>query len=79
MFKSGDKVVCINRDYRKKFNLTNKLYNVSSFIKSDKTIYQHDLIILDNERYGHYAKYFLTLKEYRKEKLIKLCSSQVIK
>jgi len=76
MFKRGDKVICINEKIRKKFNLTESFYLVGSVCSKLESIYSYDLIVIEGERYGYNANYFLTIKEYRKQKLEKICQIQ---
>jgi len=64
MFKVGDRVVCINNtkiDY--KFNLYyNKIYIITSI---DDVV----RIKIDNINYEYFNLRFISLKEYRKQKL----------
>jgi len=84
MFKVGDRVVCINDwvdDYSvfihgeevklKKF----KIYIICSF--SDG---KYSTVLLENHiNYSYSSDRFILLKEYRKQKLKKICSKKEIR
>ena len=72
MFKVGDKVICIDEKYKKKYDIFKKTYIVKSYFKNDNQSYNCDLIFLDYERYGFNACKFMSITEYRKLKLLKL-------
>lgn len=81
MFKPGDKVVCTDKYYRKKWNLKNDYYIVRYFYPVSETAshYNYNLILLtDPEKYGYDAKYFMTISQIRKLKLKKLCLMKIL-
>ena len=86
MFKIGDKVVCINDKGVNKtdnpFSSNLKLEvikNDTYTIKSIYTTYDTCRVELYELMELYYADRFISLKEYRKQKLNRLCSSQEIK
>jgi len=74
MFKPGDKVVCINNDLTYNSELIlNQIYIINS-------IWEDYVGIKNKNGYSEYLESrFITLKEYRKLKLIKICSIKEIK
>lgn len=72
MFSIGNKVVCINKSYAKKFNLHKKEYTIIG--NSDTRISRNeiDYIVLENEHFAFNSKFFMTITNYRKLKLEKL-------
>ena len=74
MFKPGDKVVCINNDLTHNSELIlNQIYIIIS-------IWEDYVGIKNKYGYSEYIEYrFISLKECRKRKLIKICSIQEIK
>jgi len=79
MFESGEKVVCVDKKYIKKYNLKNKSYTISNYVPKKNNFFNNDLIIIEGERYGYNAKYFLSIKDYRKLKLEQICLNKKIK
>jgi len=86
MFKIGDKVVCINdkgvnkTDNPFSFNKKLEVIKYNNYtIKSIDTTYYTCRVGLYELIEFYYADRFILLKDYRKQKLIKLCSSQEIK
>jgi len=79
MLKPGDKVICIDNSYLDDNSMRKLLLNHIYIIKLCFT-YQSDhfnYIILEND-FEYHENRFITLKEYRKQKLLKLCSNQEI-
>jgi len=75
MFKVGDKVICIENDETLDVFLNN-VYTVEYYSEKDKLI----SLIETQYLYDVYENCnFITIKEYRKEKLKKICSNQEIK
>jgi len=74
-FKQGDKIVCIDnqRLYVGAKITVNKVYIVLKY--EIKTVY-----ILDDfgEEYGFFDNRFILLKEYRKQKINKICLESMI-
>jgi len=79
MFKRGDKVVCIDASeditpYEPYKNL--KKYN--SYIIHDDNFYNTKSVTLTNVKGAFRITRFISIKEYRKLKLNKLCLNQEI-
>jgi hypothetical protein len=73
MFKPGDRVVCININNNYINNVViGKTYTVVGFFKASGYVIVKD----DEEIYDFDC--FISLQEYRKQKLEKLCLSQEI-
>ena len=74
MFKPGDKVVCIDQQYRKKYNLPNTILEVTEYkdIRYKKLFSENFIICFKDIKYGYNCNCFMLLKEYRKLKLLKL-------
>jgi len=78
MFSEGDKIVCIDIEPRKNDDLQeqndvflekNKIYNIR-YIFKQKT----DYILLEESSGAFKVDRFVSLKDYRKQKLEKICS-----
>ena len=67
--KRGDKVVCISNLYSYKLKLYDT-YIIVDIIRDDDNSIRY--IRIDREFFRYYPHRFITLKEYRKLKLIKL-------
>jgi len=71
MFKSGDRVVCIDKD---------EYFGYENDLCKTYTIHHHnvkyDYICLVGCDFIHQPKNFISIKEYRKLKLKKLCLTQ---
>jgi len=81
MFKSGDRVVCINNSHLSSTTILslNKNYEIQNSGSSDN---DYDWVSLENIYYYEYnAERFISIKEYRKLKIKQLesCSNQEIK
>lgn len=75
MFKIGDKIICIH-DSNVKFLKLNNIYTILDI----DIIYA--VVYIKNENNfitDYHIERFISLKEYRKQKLQKICSNQVIK
>jgi len=74
MFKPGEKVVCISNEYASYKLKLYEIYTIHyiSGSLSGKTI---DYIVLVEDIYRHRPSRFISVKEYRKQKLKKICSS----
>jgi len=66
-FKVGDKVVCMVEDFYTSWNCDKgKVYIVDILLGSD-------LFFAQNDNYISHVKNFISLKEYRKQKINKIC------
>ena len=75
MFKIGDKIICIE-DSDVRFLELNNIYTILDI----DIIYAVVYIKNENNFITDYnIERFISLKEYRKQKLQKICSNQVIK
>ena len=75
MFKPGDRVICI--DISDSDNLTyKKVYTVLDVICDYKDYV--DILDDNGNQNTFYKKRFISLKDYRKQKLNKICLSQEI-
>ena len=74
MFNTGDKVVCIDQQYRKKYNLPNTILEVTEYkdIRYKKLFSENFIICFKDIKYGYNYNCFMLLKEYRKLKLKKI-------
>lgn len=69
MFKVGDRVVCIEDD--KFINFTKYIIKYNTYIIKD--IFDFDILSFDEDPIFNYkSDIFISLKEYRKQKLIKI-------
>lgn len=79
MFKPGEKLICLDDSYSYS---TIKLYNLYTFLDYDfdrityKT-YNYNLILVKENEIAWKSDRFMSLKEYRKQKLIKICSKEI--
>lgn len=75
MFKQGDIIVCIEPEGAELIT-KNKQYKVISLGKEFDNI----VVIADDGYWGEYWEFrFISLQEYRKNKLKKICSKKEIK
>ena len=74
MFKVGDRIVCINNERCTNLSV-GKIYTIRLDSGSD------DMVCVDNNflsNSNYYNHRFISLKEYRKRKLNKICSESEI-
>ena len=71
MFKPGDKVICIKKDIFFENLIVGKIYTIEN-------VYGDDTISTPELYYTYPSYCFISLKEYRKQKLQKICLSQEI-
>jgi len=81
MFKPGDRVVCKyvdNSEYITRYFILNEIYTITKVSKV--VVYVGELAFKKVWAKEHYNfdDYFITLKEYRKQKLDKICLNQEI-
>lgn len=80
MFKVGDKVICIdNSGGYEKYLTIGKTYEIYRITNGRATGKTHFMINIGTQILDPYSHRFTDLKGYRKLKINKLCSNQVIK
>ena len=74
MFKIRDRVVCIDNSYLYDINLLqlNNIYIIEDIFSYD-TANNYIGMILEKYNFEFNSNRFISLKEYRKQKLLKLC------
>ena len=79
MFKIRDRVVCIDNSYLYDINLLqlNNIYIIEDIFSYDAAN-NYIGMILEKYNFEFNSNRFISLKEYRKQKLLKLCSNQEI-
>lgn len=82
MFKPGDKIIFIGDSNIKKLIL-HKTYTAVGFFDTSSypLLYKRNFVFIDDHNLGYDDKLFISLKEYRKQKLekLELCLKQEIK
>ena len=73
MFKPGDKVVCVLEPESKNFLKYGKIYTIK-YIEDDDNFSYSLLKFEEIPNKAFSGNRFISLKEYRKQKLQKLCS-----
>jgi len=79
MFRVDDRIVCIDKSNSTggRLNLTKgKIYIVNKLIGNKNGVY---IIDDDGESIGYFYTRFISLKEYRKQKIDRLCLEKEIK
>ena len=66
MYNKGDKVVCINNDNVEDRLTLGKVYIIVLYN------YNYDSVLLGDDLYNYHYHRFISLKEYRKNKLNKI-------
>jgi len=72
VFNQGEIIICIDKKYKKKYNLYGNLCILATYNNDGPFHYSNNLVFLKYKNLGYNANYFITLKEYRKRKLNKL-------
>ena len=74
MFKKGDKVVCIKTRTIGIIVETEKIYTITHVGKYNIQVGDYTYSIIKKDSHYSFDDYFISLKEYRKQKLKKLCT-----
>jgi len=73
MFKPGEKLVCISNKYEERRLILNKIYTFKECDRIKDRILDNNIILEESNIIWRKDR-FISLKEYRKQKLQKICS-----
>ena len=78
MFRIGDKVVCINIDDLIYSGVKLTLYKIYNVVNTNETVNTVSIKDDNDNIKGLYQSRFISLKEYRKQKINEICLEQEI-